>query len=309
MPELPEVETVRRGLQPVMEGSTILRAEARRKDLRFPFQKDFVARLEGQIVTGLGRRAKYLLADLASGDVLLMHLGMSGSFRVVEAEDQKTPGKFHHPRNEDRAHDHVVFHMSSGAAVVFNDPRRFGYMKIIARHALEGEPLLSGLGPEPLGNEFDAAMLARSCANKKTSLKAALLDQRVVAGLGNIYVCEALFRSQLSPRRLAATLATKAAPRRSVAAGQRISVAGGEPTDHAKRLVNAIHAVLNQAIKAGGSSLRDHRQTSGELGYFQHSFQVYDREGEKCQTARCGGIVRRFVQNGRSTFWCPKCQK
>jgi formamidopyrimidine-DNA glycosylase len=317
MPELPEVETVRRGLQPVMEGSTIVRAEARRKDLRFPFQKDFVARLEGQTVTGLGRRAKYLLADLASGDVLLMHLGMSGSFRVIEGEDQKTPGKFHHPRNEDRAHDHVVFHMSSGAAVVFNDPRRFGYMKIIARHALEGEPLLSGLGPEPLGNEFDAAMLARSCANKKTSLKAALLDQRVVAGLGNIYVCEALFRSQLSPRRLAATLATKAGsrkgvaagPRKGVAGGQRISVAGGEPTDHAKRLVDAIHAVLNQAIKAGGSSLRDHRQTSGELGYFQHSFQVYDREGEKCQTAGCSGIVRRFTQNGRSTFWCPKCQK
>ena len=309
MPELPEVETVRRGLQPVMEGSTIVRAEARRKDLRFPFQKDFVARLEGQTVTGLGRRAKYLLADLASGDVLLMHLGMSGSFRVIEGEDQKTPGKFHHPRNEDRAHDHVVFHMSSGAAVVFNDPRRFGYMKIIARHSLEGEPLLSGLGPEPLGNEFDAAMLARSCANKKTSLKAALLDQRVVAGLGNIYVCEALFRSQLSPRRLAATLATKAAPRKGVATGQRKSVAGGEPTDHAKRLVDAIHAVLNQAIKAGGSSLRDHRQTSGELGYFQHSFQVYDREGEKCQTAGCSGIVRRFTQNGRSTFWCPKCQK
>jgi formamidopyrimidine-DNA glycosylase len=309
MPELPEVETVRRGLQPVMEGSTIVRAEARRKDLRFPFQKDFVARLEGQTVTGLGRRAKYLMADLGSGDVLLMHLGMSGSFRVIEGEDQKTPGKFHHPRNEDRAHDHVVFHMSSGAAVVFNDPRRFGYMKIIARHALEGEPLLSGLGPEPLGNEFDAAMLARSCANKKTSLKAALLDQRVVAGLGNIYVCEALFRSQLSPRRLAATLATKAGPRKGVAAGPRNRVAGGEPTDHAKRLVDAIHAVLNQAIKAGGSSLRDHRQTSGELGYFQHSFQVYDREGEKCQTAGCSGIVRRFTQNGRSTFWCPKCQK
>jgi formamidopyrimidine-DNA glycosylase len=317
MPELPEVETVRRGLQPVMEGSTIVKAEARRKDLRFPFQNDFVARLEGQIVTGLGRRAKYLLADLGSGDVLLMHLGMSGSFRVIEGEDQKTPGEFHHPRAEDRAHDHVVFHMSSGAVVVFNDPRRFGYMKIIARHALEQEPLLSGLGPEPLGNEFDAAMLARSCANKKTSLKAALLDQRVVAGLGNIYVCEALYRSHLSPRRLAATLATKAGPRKGVAAGQRNgvaarqreSVAGGEPTDHAKRLVNAIHAVLNQAIKAGGSSLRDHRQTSGELGYFQHSFQVYDREGEKCQTAGCSGIVRRFTQNGRSTFWCPKCQK
>jgi formamidopyrimidine-DNA glycosylase len=301
MPELPEVETVRRGLQPVMEGSKIVKAEARRKDLRFPFQKDFVARLDGQTVTGLGRRAKYLLADLASGDVLLMHLGMSGSFRIIKDDDKDMPGKFHHPRSEDRAHDHVVFHMSSGAAVIFNDPRRFGYMKIIARKAIEEEPLLKGLGPEPLGNEFDANMLARSCADRKTSLKAALLDQRVVAGLGNIYVCEALYRAHLSPRRLAATLATKA--------GQRKGVAGGEPTDHAKRLVGSIHDVLNQAIKAGGSSISDHRQTSGELGYFQHSFQVYDREGEKCQTARCGGIVRRFVQNGRSTFWCPKCQK
>jgi formamidopyrimidine-DNA glycosylase len=191
--------------------------------------------------------------------------------------------------------------MSSGTAIIFNDPRRFGYMKVIARKALDAEPLLRGLGPEPLGNEFDAAMLARSCAGKKTSLKAALLDQRVVAGLGNIYACEALFRAHLSPRRSAATLATRA--------GQRKGVAGGEPTEHARGLVDAIHAVLNQAIKAGGSSLRDHRQTSGELGYFQHSFQVYDREGEKCQTPGCGGIVRRFTQNGRSTFWCPKCQK
>ena len=293
MPELPEVETVRRGLQPAMEGAKIVKADVRRKDLRFPFQKDFVARLEGQTVTGLGRRAKYLMADLSSGDVLLMHLGMSGSFRVVNDDHGHTPGQFHHPRTEDRAHDHVVLHMSSGAAIVFNDPRRFGYMKVIGRRAIEEEPLLRDLGPEPLGNEFDADMLARACANKKTSLKAALLDQRVVAGLGNIYVCEALFRAHLSPRRLAATLATKK----------------GETTEHAGRLVDAIHDVLNQAIKAGGSSLRDHRQTSGELGYFQHSFQVYDREGEKCQSKGCGGIVRRFVQNGRSTFWCPKCQK
>jgi len=293
MPELPEVETVRRGLQPAMEGSKIIRAEARRKDLRFPFQKDFVTRLAGQTVTGLGRRAKYLMADLISGDVLLMHLGMSGSFRVVSADDNQAPGQFHHPRSDDRAHDHVVFHMSSGASIIFNDPRRFGYMKIIAREALDDEPLLKGLGPEPLGNEFDAAMLADACAGKKTSLKAALLDQRVVAGLGNIYVCEVLYRARLSPRRSAATLATKA----------------GEPTDRAGRVVDAVHAVLNQAIEAGGSSLRDHRQTSGELGYFQHSFQVYDREGEKCQTAGCAGIVRRFTQNGRSTFWCPKCQK
>jgi formamidopyrimidine-DNA glycosylase len=293
MPELPEVETVRRGLQPVMEGSKIVRAEARRKDLRFPFQADFVARLQGQTVTGLGRRAKYLLADLGSGDVLLMHLGMSGSFRIRKPGEEDMPGQFHHPRDKNGAHDHVVFHMSSGADVVFNDPRRFGYMKVIARSALDREPLLQGLGPEPLGNEFDAGLLARACAGKKTSLKAALLDQRVVAGLGNIYVCEALFRAHLSPRRNAATLATKK----------------GESTEHAKRLVEAIHAVLNQAIKAGGSSLRDHRQATGELGYFQHSFQVYDREGEKCQTARCSGTVRRFTQNGRSTFWCPKCQK
>jgi formamidopyrimidine-DNA glycosylase len=293
MPELPEVETVRRGLVPAMEGANIVKLELRRKDLRFPFQKDFAARLEGRTVAGLGRRAKYLMADLSSGDVLLMHLGMSGSFRVIAGGKKRAPGKFHHPRNEQRAHDHVVFHMSSGDTVIFNDPRRFGYMKIFARAKIEDEPLLRGLGPEPLGNEFDAAMLARACFNKKTTLKAALLDQRVVAGLGNIYVCEALYRAHLSPRRLAATLSTKK----------------GAPTEHAARLVAAIHAVLNQAIAAGGSSLRDHRQTTGELGHFQHSFQVYGREGKPCATSGCGGMVRRFTQNGRSTFWCPKCQK
>ncbi|WP_458759064.1 bifunctional DNA-formamidopyrimidine glycosylase/DNA-(apurinic or apyrimidinic site) lyase [Afipia sp. TerB] len=293
MPELPEVETVRRGLQPVMEGQRIARVETRRGDLRFPFQKDFVARLNGQTVTGLGRRAKYLLADLTSGDVLVMHLGMSGSFRVALAEGETTPGEFHYARSEDRTHDHVIFHMASGAVISFNDPRRFGAMKIVARDEIEDEPMLRGLGPEPLGNEFDAAMLAQACAGKKTSLKAALLDQRVVAGLGNIYVCEALFRAHLSPRRLAATLATKK----------------GEATERAGHLVDAIHAVLNAAIKAGGSSLRDHRRTDGELGYFQHSFQVYDREGEKCPTPKCKGTVKRFVQNGRSTFWCPSCQK
>jgi formamidopyrimidine-DNA glycosylase len=183
--------------------------------------------------------------------------------------------------------------MSSGADIVFNDPRRFGYMKIIAREALDAEPLLKGLGPEPLGNEFDASMLARSCSGKRTTLKAALLDQRVVAGLGNIYVCEALYRAHLSPRRQASTLANRT----------------GWPTDHASRLVYAIHAVLNEAINAGGSSLRDHRQASGELGYFQHSFKVYNREGAYCGTPACRGIVRRFTQNGRSTFWCPNCQK
>lgn len=293
MPELPEVETVRRGLQPAMEGARIVRAETRRADLRFPFQEDFVARLEGRTVAGLGRRAKYLMADLDSGDVLLMHLGMSGSFRVVTAEGEAVQGEFHYPRNEDRAHDHVVFHMSSGAQVVFNDPRRFGYMKVIGRTALEQEPLLKGLGPEPLGNAFDAALLASACAGKATSLKAALLDQRVVAGLGNIYVCEALYRARLSPKRPAAILANRK----------------GAPSDHARRLVEAIHTVLNEAIAAGGSSLRDHRQTSGELGYFQHAFQVYDQEGEACRTPGCRGVVKRFVQNGRSTFWCAVCQK
>ena len=293
MPELPEVETVRRGLQPVMEGVRIARVEARRGDLRFPFQSDFVSRLEGRVVIGLGRRAKYLMADLDGGDVLMMHLGMSGSFRVSKGDGEVAPGAFHFPRNENRLHDHVVFHMASGAMISFNDPRRFGYMKIVRRAEMEAEPLLRGLGPEPLGNEFDAAMLARACASKKTSLKAALLDQRVVAGLGNIYVCEALFRSHLSPKRSAATLA----------------LCDGMPSDHAKRLIGSIHKVLNAAIAAGGSSLRDHRQTDGELGYFQHSFQVYDREGEKCRTPKCGGIIKRFVQNGRSTFWCAKCQK
>ncbi|OQW55188.1 MAG: DNA-formamidopyrimidine glycosylase [Proteobacteria bacterium SG_bin9] len=298
MPELPEVETVRRGLQPVMEGARIARVEQRRKDLRFPFQPDFVKRLEGQTVVGLGRRAKYLMADLGSGDVLLMHLGMSGSFRVIDAKAGKAKngdvlGEFHYARSEDRAHDHVVFHMSPGKAVVFNDPRRFGYMKIIPRASLDDDPLLKGLGPEPLGNAFDAAMLARSCIGKKTNLKAALLDQRVVAGLGNIYVCEALHRSQLSPKRMASTLASRS----------------GEPTDQAKLLVKNIHAVLNEAIEAGGSSLRDHRQTSGELGYFQHSFRVYDREGERCGKRSCGGTIKRIVQSGRSTFWCATCQK
>lgn len=293
MPELPEVETVRLGLLPAMEGARVVRAETRRGDLRFPFQPDFVRRLEGQRVNRLSRRAKYLLAELSSGDTLLMHLGMSGSFRVLQENGATPPGVFRYPRNADRAHDHVVFAMSSGATVVFNDPRRFGYMKLIGRDELASEPFLKGLGPEPLQPDFNAIALARACANRKTSLKAALLDQRIVAGLGNIYVCEALFRAHLSPRRLAATLSTKK----------------GEVTPRAIELVKAIRAVLKQAIAAGGSSLRDHRQTSGELGYFQHSFQVYDREGQPCRTKDCGGTVKRFVQNGRSTFWCAKCQK
>src|SRR4249919_1627798 len=280
MPELPEVETVRRGLAPAMEGARFAKVEVRRGDLRWPLPKGFARRLHGKTVEGLGRRAKYLLADLSSGDVLLMHLGMSGSFRV--GKDAK-PGVYYHERSKSTAHDHIVFHMSNGATVTFNDPRA----------KLEDEPLLRSLGPEPLGNEFDAAMLAKACVGKKTSLKAALSDQRVVAGLGNIYVCEALYRARLSPKRLAATIATKS----------------GAPNERAERLVEGIKAVLNEAIRGGGSSLRDHRLTDGELGMFQHHFRVYDREGEKCPTRGCRGTVKRIVQNGRSTFYCPVCQK
>jgi formamidopyrimidine-DNA glycosylase len=288
MPELPEVETVRRGLAPAMEGARFARVEARRRDLRWPLPKDFAKRLEGNTVEGLGRRAKYLLADLSSGDVLVMHLGMSGSFRV--GKDDK-PGAYYHEKSKSTAHDHVVFHMSNGAVVTFNDPRRFGSMKLVPRAKLEHEPLLRALGPEPLGNAFDAAMLARACQAKKTSLKAALSDQRVVAGLGNIYVCEALFRARLSPKRQASTIADRS----------------GKPNARAVALVDAIKAVLHDAINAGGSSLRDHRQADGSLGYFQHSFRVYDREGEPCPN--CKGKIRRIVQTGRSTFYCAACQK
>jgi formamidopyrimidine-DNA glycosylase len=293
VPELPEVETVRRGLAPVMEGARILRVEARRPDLRVPFPPDFVARLTGQTITGLGRRAKYLTADLGSGDVLLMHLGMSGSFRVSREEEKAQPGNFHHAKPAAPAHDHVVFHLSSGAVVTFNDPRRFGLMLIVPRGELADHPLMREVGPEPLGNTFDAALLAAAVAGRKTSLKAALLDQTVVAGLGNIYVCEALHRSRLSPRRRASTIAART----------------GGPNARAAALVDAIKAVLRDAIEAGGSSLRDHRQTNGELGYFQHRFRVYDREGKPCVTEGCGGLVKRIVQNGRSTFFCPVCQR
>jgi len=266
MPELPEVETVRRGLAPAMEGATFAKVEVNDRRLRWPIAKDFEKRLSGQRVEGLGRRAKYLLADLSSG-------------------------VYYHERSKSTAHDHVVFHMSNGATVTFNDPRRFGSMKLVPRAKLDGEALLRALGPEPLGNEFDAAMLAKACAGKKTSLKAALSDQRVVAGLGNIYVCEALYRARLSPKRQASTIADRK----------------GAPNARTAALVDAIKAVLEDAIKAGGSSLRDHRRADGALGDFQHNFQVYDREGEPCPT--CQGKIKRIVQNGRSTFYCPACQK
>ena len=288
MPELPEVETVRRGLAPVMEGERFAKVEVRRGDLRWPLPKGFAQKLNGKTVQGLGRRAKYLLADLSSGDVLLMHLGMSGSFRVGKSS---APGIYYYERSKSIAHDHVVFHMSNGATVTFNDPRRFGSMKLVSRARLEDEPLLRSLGPEPLGNEFDAAMLAKACAAKKTSLKTALSDQRVVAGLGNIYVCEALFRARLSPKRIASMLADR----------------NGRPNERAEKLVDAIKAVLMDAIEAGGSSLRDHRRADGSLGDFQHNFQVYAREGQPCPS--CKGKIKRIVQGGRSTFYCPSCQK
>ncbi len=291
MPELPEVETVRRGLAPVMEGARIVKVEVRRGDLRWPLVKDFAKRIAGATVDGLGRRAKYLVADLSTGDVLLMHLGMSGSFHIILDAKTARPGDFHHERGKIGAHDHVVFHMSNGATVTFNDPRRFGSMKLVKRTEIDKEPLLNALGQEPLGNEFDAVMLAKACAGKKTSLKAALLDQRVVAGLGNIYVCEALFRAHLSPKRQASTIADRK----------------GLPNPRAAALVDSIKAVLHDAIRAGGSSLRDHRQADGTLGYFQHNFSVYDREGQPCP--HCKGAIKRIVQNGRSTFYCPVCQK
>jgi formamidopyrimidine-DNA glycosylase len=293
MPELPEVETVRRGLAPVMEGARFTKVELHRADLRWPFPKDFAKRLTGKTITGLGRRAKYLLADLSSGDVLVMHLGMSGSFRVFTRTKEDTPGAYYHERSKHIAHDHVVFHFANGAIVTFNDPRRFGFMKLAPRGELDEQPFMQALGPEPLGNAFDAAAIARACAGKKTSLKAALSDQRVVAGLGNIYVCEALHRARLSPKRKASTIATHT----------------GAPNGRAEALTDAIKAVLHDAIKAGGSSLRDHRRTDGELGMFQHNFRVYDREGEKCPTPGCTGTIRRIVQGARSTFYCPVCQK
>jgi formamidopyrimidine-DNA glycosylase len=292
MPELPEVETVRRGLAPVMEGAVIEKVEQRRGDLRLPFPKGFARRLAGRRITGLGRRAKYITVDLDDGSVLVIHLGMSGSFRIESADGGKVAGRFYHPRTALRAHDHVIFHLSSGATVVFNDPRRFGLMDLVPRAELAASRHFMALGLEPLGNELSAATLARLFAGRKAPLKAALMDQRLIAGLGNIYVCEALWRARLSPDRRAGTIATPAA----------------KPRPAAEALAHAIRDVLEAAIKAGGSSLRDHRQADGELGYFQHEFAVYDREGEPC-LREDGGLIRRKVHSGRSTFYCPVCQR
>jgi len=301
MPELPEVETVRRGLLPVLEGKRIARLDQNRKDLRFPLPLDFAARVRGRKVERLERRAKYLLAHLSGGDVLVMHLGMTGRFTVhvpmsgvhVPMSGARRVGKYVHEVGGDVKHDHVVFHMEQGATVTYNDARRFGFMLLIPEAELEEHPLMHGLGVEPLGPDLTPEHLARRAVGKKVDLKAFLSDQRIVAGLGNIYVCEALFRAGLSPTRKAATIATRT----------------GRLTARAEKLVTAIRTVLNDAVAAGGSSLRDYRRADGALGEFQHAFAVYGREGKPCGREGCRGTVRRIVQGGRSTFYCPRCQR
>ena len=283
MPELPEVETVRMGLIPAMQGRAVARAEVRREGLRWPFPERMAERLSGARVQGLRRRSKYLLLDLDTEETLLVHLGMSGRLTVSGAP----LGQFVHAHPPAEKHDHVVLHMEDGARVTFNDARRFGAMDLLPTGGEDAHPLLARLGPEPLGNAFHAAALANAFHGRRTPVKAALLDQRIVAGLGNIYVCEALHRAGIAPTR---------------AAG-RISRARLE------RLVPIVRDVLQEAIAAGGSSLRDHRQATGELGYFQHSFTAYGREGAPCRSDGCGGIIRRIVQSGRSTFHCPRCQR
>jgi len=286
VPELPEVETVRRGLEPAMVGARLDAVEQRRPDLRFPFPERFTERLTGRRVEALRRRAKYLIADLDGAEVLVMHLGMSGSFRIEQA-----CGPIPGAGAKNSLHDHVTFDLSTGARIVYNDPRRFGFMQLIPRPEFAAHPLFNNIGIEPLGDAFDGAALARLFAGKTTSLKAALLDQALIAGLGNIYVCEALHRAGLSPRRAAASLACD----------------DGTPSARATRLARAIGEVLKEAVAVGGSSLRDHRKTDGALGYFQHSFRVYGRAGQRC--SRCGGLVRRITQAGRATFYCTGCQR
>ncbi|MBO6695568.1 MAG: bifunctional DNA-formamidopyrimidine glycosylase/DNA-(apurinic or apyrimidinic site) lyase [Hyphomonas sp.] len=281
MPELPEVETVRRGLSPAMQGKRIERLEVNRPDLRFPFPDRFRERVEGARIVHMGRRAKFLVTELSTEDALIMHLGMSGRFTV----NNRDTADFHHDPGTNPAHDHVVFHMEGGATVTYNDPRRFGFMELWPLAELDTYPRVEHLGPEPLSNGFSSAYLNEILSEKAAPIKAALLDQAIIAGLGNIYVCEALFRSGISPRRKARSVAGK----------------------RAERLAPAINDVIAEAIAAGGSSISDFASASGELGYFQKHFHVYDREGEPCD--RCGSPVRRIVQSGRSTFFCGSCQR
>jgi len=289
MPELPEVETVRLGLQPVLEGFRLTDVQTRRGDLRVPFPKDFVARTKGREVKQLRRRAKYILADLDSGETLVIHLGMSGRMSVYAEGKQRRIGSYVYDKAPEGAgngkHDHVVFETDAPARIIFNDHRRFGLMALVDTERLEEDKLFKDIGIEPLSEKFNTAYLAKVLEGKKTPIKSALLDQRLVAGLGNIYVCEALFRAGISPKRLAGSLKK-----------ERIGP-----------LVAAIKKVLKDAIAAGGSTLRDHAQATGDPGNFQHHFLVYGREGLKCKN-NCPGTVKRIVQAGRSTFYCPKCQ-
>lgn len=283
MPELPEVETVRRGLAPVMEGQRISEALVNRPDLRWPFPERMAERLTGQTVTQLRRRSKYILADLNGGESLLIHLGMSGRMLISGAQ----LGAFAHPHPAPEKHDHVIFNMASGARVTFNDPRRFGAMDLLETAQQNTHKLLRDIGPEPLGNAFHEDYFVEALRARSSPIKSALLDQRLVAGLGNIYVCEALYRAGISPKRKAS----------------RLSKA------RAAALVPIIKDVLSEAIEAGGSSLKDFRQADGDLGYFQHRFDVYGREGAPCHTPDCGAVITRITQSGRSSFYCAACQR
>ena len=295
MPELPEVETVRAGLEPVLQGRRFVRVEQRRKDLRFPLPERFAERLTGRRISRLERRAKYILVHLDKGEVLAVHLGMTGRFSISRSGAGKPAqlGEYTYDHGADAKHDHLVFTMSGGAVVTYNDARRFGYMTLIPTAEIEQDAFFRGLGVEPLGNDLNPAYLARRACGKKVDLKAFLMDQRIIAGLGNIYVCEALFRAGLDPWKPASRLATKS----------------GKPTPAAERLVPQIKAVLADAIRAGGSTLRDYKQANGDIGSFQKEFAVYGREGEPCARPGCRGTVRRKTQGGRSTFFCPACQR
>lgn len=301
MPELPEVETVRRGLLPAMEGRVITRAAVNRPDLRWPFPPGMADRLTGARVLLLRRRSKYILADLSTGETLLIHLGMSGRMLIsppatsdeggVQETNRETSretlGEWHHHHPAPEKHDHVVLDMDNGTRITFNDARRFGAMDLMATATADSHPLLAVLGPEPLSNDFNETYLTARLKGRNAPIKSALLDQHIIAGLGNIYVCETLYRARIHPARKAGRIA---APR-------------------AAALVPLIRDVLAEAITAGGSSLRDYRQADGELGYFQHSFQVYGREGQPCLTPGCSDTIHRIVQSGRSSFYCPSCQR
>ncbi|MCF6320585.1 MAG: bifunctional DNA-formamidopyrimidine glycosylase/DNA-(apurinic or apyrimidinic site) lyase [Rhizobiaceae bacterium] len=293
MPELPEVETVKRGLAPAMEGARFDKVELNRPNLRFPFPPNFAARLKNCTINSVARRAKYLILHLDSDDVLVMHLGMSGSFYV---ENKNSPPAKSDARTRITAHDHVIFHLSGANGehlVTYNDPRRFGFMDLIAAENLSSHKFFAKLGIEPTGNSLDGKCLARLLANRKAPLKAALLDQKLIAGLGNIYVCEALWQAGLAPTRISHTISTSGAKARA----------------NAIALADAVRDVIARAIAAGGSSLNDHRQTDGTPGYFQHEFNVYNRENEPCRKSHCSGHIKRIVQSGRSTYYCDSCQK